>query len=162
MPRSWLPQARQSAGCFSSRDAITISSPCGAREASSAHLLILGDSECCAIWELMCSGNHRRDAFFSWLQDHPLLREERGNLSACTWSSCYLRTTNELRQGLAFLDKATLTIWFLDQQSCLASPCSGDYENALQGCLRSDATFISALLFEKPGLHRITFHRIIE
>lgn len=53
MPRLWLPQADS----FSSADAITISSPCIACEASSAHSPVLG--LCCAIWEAMCSGNQR-------------------------------------------------------------------------------------------------------
>lgn len=56
----------------------------------------------------------------------------------------------------------SIVIWFLHQHSSLASPCSADYENALLGCLRSNGTFISALLFEMTGLCRITFHRITE
>lgn len=65
-------------------------------------------------------------------------------------------------RGLLFWTPSTL-IWFLHKHFSSASPCSADNENALQSiCLRADATFISALLFEMTGLCRITFHRITE
>lgn len=135
---------------FSSRDAITISFPCGACEASSAHWPVLGvvsavlSEESCApgITEEMLSCPDCR----TYSGDHPLPREERGKLSACTWSSQIV--TKQTEAGACFSGQAHIAIWFLYQHSCLASPCSGDYENPLQGCLRSDATFISALLFE--------------
>lgn len=158
LPRPWVPEARQSAGCFSSRVASWCHPLMGCVSSlhSPAPRAVGALLSSHVLWE-------------SWkrclpdLWDHPLLREERGKLSACTWSSQVVtwRTTNELRQGLAFLD--TLHCHLIPAPALhFASPCSADYENALQGCLRSDATFTSALLFERTDLCRITFYRTTE
>lgn len=157
MPRPRVPEARQSAGCFSSRSAIMMPSPHGPCELSALTCtqgsggFVLRSH---VLWE-----SWKRCFLDLW--DHPLLREERGKLSACTWSSQIVTEGLQMSWGRGLLFW-TIVIWFLHQHSSLVSPCSAACENALQGWLRPDATFISSLLFERSGLCRITFHRITE
>lgn len=94
---------------------------------------------------------------FSWSQDiqlRPPSSQERKEKALCLYTSllnCCLRTTGELRQKLAFLDKLVLP-----SDSCTDSPAYPCHGNVQQLCLRSDATF-SVLLLEMPALCRMTF-----